>query len=124
GVNNAVARAAGLLAVAGLPLAVGLTGDAYEDPAMMNSGFRMAMVLCAGLLAVAAVLSALAIDNDVLRPEPEQPKAQPEGLTFLPIGAPPPEAGNPAQAPPGPRDRGQAPPRGPCARLSPPPLPG
>src|SRR5262249_20865293 len=47
GVNNAVARAAGLLAVAGLPLAVGLTGDAYQNPTAMNSGFRMAMVICA-----------------------------------------------------------------------------
>jgi len=100
GVNNAVARAAGLFAVAGLPLAVGLTGDAYQDQTAMNSGFRMAMVICAGLLVVAAVLSALTVDNDVLRTEPEHPVAQPECLTCLPIGAPPLEPGNRVEAPP------------------------
>jgi EmrB/QacA subfamily drug resistance transporter len=99
GVNNAVARAAGLLAVAGLPLAVGLTGEAYRVPALMNSAFRMAMVICAGLVVVGAVLSALTIDNDVLRAEPDHPVAQPECLTCLPIGAPPLEPGNLVEAP-------------------------
>jgi EmrB/QacA subfamily drug resistance transporter len=112
GVNNAVARAAGLLAVAGLPLAVGLTGDAYRNQTAMNSGFRMAMVICAALLAVAAVLSATTIDNDVLRAEPEHPVAQPECRTCLPIGAPPLEPGNVAGAPPGPGNRVEAPPQG------------
>jgi EmrB/QacA subfamily drug resistance transporter len=98
GVNNAVARAAGLLAVAGLPLAVGLTGAAYRVPALMSPAFRMAMVICAGLLAVAAVLSAVTIDNDVLRPEPDHPVPQPECLTFCPVGAPPLEPGNPVEA--------------------------
>ena len=32
GVNNAVARAGSLLAVAALPVAVGLTGEDYDDP--------------------------------------------------------------------------------------------
>ena len=111
GVNNAVARAAGLLAVAGLPLAVGLTGDAYQDSAMMNSGFRSAMFICAALLAAAAVLSAFTIDNDVLRPEPEHPVAQPECLTCCPVGAPPLEPGNLAEAPPDPGNRVEAPPQ-------------
>ncbi|HEX6518533.1 MAG TPA: MFS transporter [Streptosporangiaceae bacterium] len=67
GVNNAVARAAGLLAVAGLPLAVRLTGAAYREPALLNSGFREAMVICACLLAAASVLSAVTINNTVLQ---------------------------------------------------------
>ena len=111
GVNNAVARAAGLLAVAGLPLAVGLTGDAYQNQTAMNSGFRMAMIICAALLVIAAVLSVLTIDNDVLRTEPEHPAAQPECLTCLPISAPPLEPGNPGEAPSGPGNRVEAPPQ-------------
>jgi hypothetical protein len=47
---------------------------------------------------VGAVLSALTIDNDVLRPEPDHPVAQPECLTCLPIGAPPLEPGNRVEA--------------------------
>ena len=38
-VNNDVARAAGLLAVAILPLVRGLTGDAYLHPAVFAHGF-------------------------------------------------------------------------------------
>src|SRR5882757_449810 len=51
GVNNAVARVGSLLAVAVLPLAAGLTGDNFYDPAKMTSGFQMAMVICAALSA-------------------------------------------------------------------------
>jgi MFS family permease len=94
GVNNAVARAAGLIAVAGLPLAVGLTSSGYSDRALLEAGFRAAMVVCAGLLAVAAALSAVTIDNSVLRPEPDHPVAEPECLTCCPVGAPPLEPGS------------------------------
>ena len=38
GINNAVARAGSLLAVAALPVAVGLGGDDYADPAVFDSG--------------------------------------------------------------------------------------
>jgi MFS family permease len=67
GVNNAVARAAQLLAVAALPVALGLSGDDYEDPAAFTSGFRMAMLVCAVLFAAGGVISWMTIRNDVLK---------------------------------------------------------
>jgi MFS family permease len=67
GVNNAVARAAQLLAVAALPVAVGLSGDDYADPATFTGGFRMAMMVCAALFALGGLISWFTIRNDVLK---------------------------------------------------------
>jgi EmrB/QacA subfamily drug resistance transporter len=61
GVNNAVARAAALLAIAALPVVVGLSGDAYNDPAKFLPDFRNAMWICAGLLAAGGAVAAAAI---------------------------------------------------------------
>jgi EmrB/QacA subfamily drug resistance transporter len=97
GVNNAVARAAGLLAVAGLPLAVGLTSAGFRERGSFQSGFQAAMVVCAGLLVAAAVLSAVTIDNAVLRPEDDHVLPEPECLTCCPVGAPPLEPGSRAR---------------------------
>jgi hypothetical protein len=57
GVNNAVARAGSLLAVAALPALVGLSGDDYLDLDAMTAGFRGAMLWCAALLALGGVVS-------------------------------------------------------------------
>ena len=57
GVNNAVARTGGLLIIAVLPLAIGLTGDGYADPALLGPAFRLSMFGCAALLALGGLLS-------------------------------------------------------------------
>jgi EmrB/QacA subfamily drug resistance transporter len=71
GINNAVARVAGLLAVAVLPLIAGLTGDKFYDPAAMADGFRTAMVTCAALAAGGGIVAWLTISDDVLEAEPK-----------------------------------------------------
>ncbi|MBS1676409.1 MAG: MFS transporter [Actinobacteria bacterium] len=69
GVNNAVARVAGLLAVAVIPVVAGLTGDQFYDPAKMTHGFHVGMAVCAGLSLVGAIIAWTTISSDVLHEE-------------------------------------------------------
>jgi hypothetical protein len=81
GVNNAVARAAGLLAVAILPLAAGLGSGSLTDPAALHPVYRNSMMICAALMLGGAALAAV----------------------FIPARRPahtPPSAGRPAPAAP------------------------
>jgi hypothetical protein len=68
---------------------VGLGPASYHVPARFNSGFDKAAIICAAILAVAAVLSAVLIRGDVLRPAAGEPAPQPECLTNCALGAPP-----------------------------------
>jgi EmrB/QacA subfamily drug resistance transporter len=62
-VNNDVARAAGLIAVAVLPVAAGITGDTYLHPVMLAHGFRVASVIAAVFCAIGGLLAVLTIRN-------------------------------------------------------------
>jgi EmrB/QacA subfamily drug resistance transporter len=74
GVNNAVARAGSLLAVAALPVAVGLTGDEYADPVAFGSAYGHALLVCAALLALGGVVSWLTITHGpVATPGDDEP---------------------------------------------------
>lgn len=92
GVNNAVARVAGLLAVAVLPTIAGITGESFYDPAAMTDGFHIAMVACAALAALGGLLAWLTIEPGVLHAEAEPGGDTPERLAedfSCGVGAPP-----------------------------------
>jgi hypothetical protein len=74
GVNNAVARAAGLLAVALVPGLAGIAGADYTDPAAFDAGFDVAMMISAALLAAAGTLAFAT----VRAPAPDPAAAPPE----------------------------------------------
>lgn len=76
GVNNTAARAGSLLAVAALPLVVGLSGEEYEDGAALGTAFYDAGMWCAGALVVASglalfVCGRVRLDRPDRKPVPE-----------------------------------------------------
>lgn len=77
GVNNTAARVAQLLVVAALPLAVGLSGEAYTDPDAVNTSFHRAALGCAGLFALGAVTALVFVRPRKVRPRlAEAPRPQ------------------------------------------------
>ncbi|WP_433530339.1 MFS transporter [Micromonospora sp. CA-263727] len=65
GFNNAASRVGGLLAVAALPLLVGLSGSGYEQRGELSGAYRGALLWCAGLLLVGAAIATLFVHRGV-----------------------------------------------------------
>ncbi len=84
-VNNTVARAAGLFAVAVLPLLAGLTGAAALQPTELAAGFQTAIFIAAATSAAGGVLAVFTIHN----PRRTVPAARPPRTYFCAVGAPP-----------------------------------
>ncbi|MGV9344403.1 MFS transporter [Streptomyces spiralis] len=82
GINNAAARAAGLIAVAALPLLAGMGPEAYRSADAFDAAFRRAMPIIAAVL-VAGSITAFAT---VRRPGPEcrHPECRTHGLVTTP----------------------------------------
>ncbi|GAA1260482.1 MFS transporter [Sphaerisporangium rubeum] len=92
GVNNAVARTGGLLAVAAIPPLVGLTGTAYTSPTTFTAGFHSAMLISAAMMTAAAVLTVITIRTNALR----DPDRVPQRKAACDLCAPPLEKGTEA----------------------------
>lgn len=61
GFNNAASRVGGLLAVAALPLLVGLSGTGYAQSAELIPAYRGAMAWCAGLMLAGAATAGVLV---------------------------------------------------------------
>jgi len=84
-VNNDVARAAALIAVAVLPAAAGLTGTAYLHPAQFSAGFRTASLISAAVCIAGGAVAAVAIRN----PRRAAPGPVPAQLFYCGLDGPP-----------------------------------
>lgn len=64
GINNAIARLAGLISTAALPLAAGLGGAATLEGAAYGAGFARAMRICAALCVAGALVTWVTVRNE------------------------------------------------------------
>jgi EmrB/QacA subfamily drug resistance transporter len=88
-VNNDVARTAGLIAVAVLPVLGGLTGEAYLHPAELTRGFHIAVTIAAAAAAAGGVIAGLTIRNPPRRDQAAPPAANALQRSHCALDAPP-----------------------------------
>jgi EmrB/QacA subfamily drug resistance transporter len=84
GVNNTVARTAGLLAIAALPGMAGIRADEFSDPVAFTEGFQTALTITGGLAIASGVLAFMLLTG--------RPVARHEGCPpapNCPLDAPP-----------------------------------
>ena len=82
-VSNDVARVGGLLAVAVIPLAVGLAGSDYRHPASVTSGSQAGVILSGALCVIDGLVAAVTIRR-ISGPTDESSSAR-----YCALGAPP-----------------------------------
>ena len=100
GVNNAVARTGGLLAIAVLPLISGV-GASLTNPVTLGPAYHTSMLWCAALMAIGAVIALVAIPSsyaavqapydatETVATTPRRPDQLSPIRTHCGIGAPP-----------------------------------
>ncbi len=88
GVNNAVARTAGLIAVAVIPVAAGIGGADYMDPGAFDSGFGRAMMISAALLLAGAALAAVFIRKPLAAAEESEHRIHIEECVHCGVSGP------------------------------------
>ncbi|MFB7860551.1 MFS transporter [Streptomyces sp. NPDC056069] len=94
GINNAAARAAGLVAVAALPLLAGMSPEAYRSADEFAATFERAMPILAGVLVAGAILAWATLRT------PAAAECHPECKVHCGVTAPPLDPGKGAVAPP------------------------
>jgi EmrB/QacA subfamily drug resistance transporter len=89
GVNNAVARAGGLVAIAAVPVLAGLTGASYTDPDVFAAGFQRAAWISVAALVAAGLLAAVTIRNPRRPVAPSEPAVEVTYLSHCSLGQTP-----------------------------------
>jgi hypothetical protein len=74
-VNSDVARAAGLVAIAVLPVLAGIQNSDFANPVRFSDGFHTAMLIAGGLLLAGGALAYATIRKPLV----EAPEPEPEG---------------------------------------------